>query len=39
MKSHFIKSFPAASLIGFVLAWPGLANAEDYYRQTSLPTG
>ncbi|WP_411728117.1 alginate export family protein [Methyloglobulus sp.] len=33
--SHYLNKFiPAASAFSLLLAWPGLANAEDYYRKT-----
>ncbi len=34
MKPHFINSIPATGFISLLLTWPGLANAEDYYRKT-----
>ena len=34
MRHFFNKLLPVASTLGLVLAWPGLANAEDYYRKT-----
>ena len=33
MKRNFINTVTATSALGLLLALPGLANAEDYYRQ------
>jgi hypothetical protein len=34
MKLHFNKLMPATNVLILLLAWPGLASAEDYYRAT-----
>ncbi len=34
MKRNFINTVSAAGALGLLLALPGLANAEDYYRKT-----
>ena len=34
MKSNFSTLLPWAGVLGFILSWPNLANADDYYRKT-----
>jgi hypothetical protein len=34
MSHHFKNLLPAANVLGLLLAWPGQANAEDFYRKT-----
>lgn len=34
MNIHFIYSVSAASVLGLTLGWPGVVEAEDYYRKT-----